>query len=392
MKRILIISHKSPYAPLDGGVLAIRNFFEALNRHSEFEVYMFCVETQKHKHTIPSNHFCKDNCESHFIDTGLKPVDALKHLLNGKSYNLSRFYSKALSLKIQEHLKKHTYDFVLFESLFSTVYYKDIKPLFSGKILYRSHNVEYKIWEKLADHEGNPLKKWYLKTLTSALKRYEVDIHHKMDAIFSISKDDLKFYKSNTTIPVYLLFFIRSQMERTLPLKEQAFFHLGSMDWQPNLEAVDWFVNQVWKQVYKENNSLKLYLGGKAMPEKYFNMEDSGIVAFDYVEQGDDFMQKYGTLVVPLFTGSGIRIKVVDALSIQVPILSTDIGISGIGIEENKHFLKANSAKDFQDQILRIGKKEVDLEGIVKKSGIFAKENFEEHTVLNRFFHQLNQI
>lgn len=391
MKRILIISHKSPYAPLDGGVLAIRNFFEALCKHPSFEVFMFCIETDKHKHN-PTNEIGAKYCESHFIDTSLKPVSALSHLLKGKSYNLSRFYDKALSDKIQVHLNENSYDYILFESLFSTVYLNDLKANFSGKFLYRSHNVEYKIWDNLTSREKNPLKKWYLGQLTSTLKTYENNLHHQVDSIFSISKDDLNYYKANTTVPSYLLFFIRSQKDRRKTINSKAFFHLASMDWQPNLEAVDWFVEQVWKDVYKEDNSLVLYLAGKCMPQQYFQMEAYGIKAFDYIDEGDTFMQEYGTLVVPLFTGSGIRIKVVDALSINVPVLSTQIGVSGIGLEKDTHYLEANSSEDFKTSILRIGKKDVDLGEMVKKSKIFAHENFEEHSVIERFFHQLNQI
>ena len=391
MKRILIISHKSPYAPLDGGVLAIRNFFEALCKHPNFEVFMFCIETHKHKHN-PQGHEFASKCQSHFIDTELKPVDAVKHLVKQSSYNLSRFYDKDLSDQIKDHLKNNTYDFILFESLFSTVYFNDLKPVFSGKFLYRSHNVEYKIWDKLATREKNPLKKWYLKALTKTLSAYENEVHTKMDAIFSISKEDLEYYSSHTSVPSYLLFFIRAQKDRQKEVNSKAFFHLASMDWQPNLEAVEWFVNHVWKDVYNQDNSLTLYLGGKCMPEQYFKMENLGIKAFDYIEQGDDFMQNHGTLIVPLFTGSGIRIKVVDALSIDVPVLSTPVGVSGIGLEKDIHYLEAKSSSDFKETILRIGKKEVDLEKMAKKSKIFALENFEEHSVIERFSQQLNQI
>ena len=362
MKRILIISHKSPYAPLDGGVLAIRNFFEALCKHPNFEVFMFCIETKKHKHNSSGQQYAK-YCESHYIDTDLRPVDAITHLLTNKSYNLSRFYDKQLSDKIKNHLAVNTYDYILFESLFSTVYFEELKSVFKGKFLYRSHNIEHEIWRNLAQREHNPLKKWYLKKLTSTLKYYETEFHNKVDAIFSISKEDLTYYKSKTEVPSFLLFFIRSQKERKETINSKAFFHLASMDWQPNLEAVEWFVEHVWKDVYSKDNSLILYLAGKCMPKPYFEMEDYGIKAYDYIEEGDAFMQEHGTLIVPLFTGSGIRIKVVDALSINVPVISTQLGVSGIGLEKDTHYLEANSVEDFKNTILRIGKKRCGFRG-----------------------------
>lgn len=391
MKRILIISHKSPYTSVDGGVIAIRNFFEGLNKHPEFKVTMFCIETQKHKHNQSENKY-KETCIPHYIDTRIKPLEAVKQLLKKQSYNLSRFYDSELSQKIINHLQSNTYDYILFESLFSTIYYHDLKSHFKGKFLYRSHNIEYNIWNKLSIHEKNPVKKWYLKQLTATLKQYELNIQDKMDAIFSISKEDLNFYKSSTSVPSYLLFFIRKPKSRINPIKPKSFFHLASMDWKPNLEAVQWFVEEVWKPVYKNDNSLTLYLAGKYMPEHYFNMANFGIKACDYVEDGDTFMQEHGTLVVPLFTGSGIRIKVADALCMNVPIISTNLGVSGIGIQNEIHYLEANSADDFRKHIQSIVKKDVDLDKMVKKSKIFANENFEEFAVLDQFSNQLNQI
>ena len=125
--RLLILSHKSPYAPVDGGVLAIRHFFEALVQDAHFEVFMICLSTQKHPHGNVPEAFQKQ-IKTIDIDTSLSKRKAFSQLIKNKSYNLSRFYKHAISQEIQSHLDEQPdYDFILFESLFSTVYFDDLK-------------------------------------------------------------------------------------------------------------------------------------------------------------------------------------------------------------------------------------------------------------------------
>lgn len=391
MKKLLIISHKSPFAPVDGGVLAIRNLFFDLQISGNFKVDFCCLTTDKHPDNNLENQK-KHNYSTFKIDTGLNPWQALKHLATGKSYNVSRFYNSEFSEILKKKVLNESYDFILFESLFSTVYLNDLKPIFKGKLIYRSHNIEHHIWQRLMNQEGNHLKKWYLKTLTKSLKKYEEGIHNEFDGIFSISKSDLEYYKSNTETKCHLLFFTRPQIERKTVLDPTSFFHLGSMDWQPNIEAVDWFVTKVWKPAYKVNSKIRLNLAGKHMPEKYFTMQKFGINAKDYIDEGDIFMQNHGTLVVPLFSGSGIRIKVVDALSLEVPILSTSIGVSGIGLESDLHYIEANNELEFQEKIIQMASENIDLSKIISNSKSFASLNFDSFNVMSKFNDQLNNL
>ncbi|MGB0870265.1 MAG: glycosyltransferase [Flavobacteriales bacterium] len=391
--RLLIISHKSPYAPIDGGVLAVRNFFEALCLDKEIEVEMVCLETNKHPH-LPNKNTFENRIDAKYINTDLNKKDALLSLFKGESYNLNRFYSKGISREICDKIVENQYDFILFESLFSTVYLKDIKKIYKGKLLYRSHNVEHHIWEKLAKSTSFLPKKWYLNKLASDLKSYEEDIHGAFDAIFPISKVDVEYYKTcvDQKVDIRLLYFIRDQRDREEQLNTNHFFHLASMDWQPNLDAVDWFVNEVWKPLHNQRPDLTLHLAGKSMPKTYFEMDQFGIKAYDYVEDGDAFMQNHGTLLVPLFSGSGIRIKVVDALSLNVPFISTSLGVSGIDLESEKHYLNAETKADFKKQILRIVKKEVDCLEMVENSKIFAEQHFQSESVVQTFKNQLRKL
>ncbi|MCT4664968.1 MAG: glycosyltransferase [Flavobacteriales bacterium] len=390
MRKLLIISHKSPYTHIDGGVLAVKNLWEELFEQVE-HVEMICFSTHKHPHLdikVPEKMQGKIHALN--IDTQITILGAFQALLKNQSYHLSRFYSEEISDFIKNKVSQTNWDAIVFESLFSLVYASDVRKYFKGKIIYRSHNIEHKIWERLANQHSGILKKWYLKKLTSQLKKEEKSLQNTADAIFAISKNDQDFYLKNGCVNSFLLFHQRHFLKRENQINPNHFFHLASMNWQPNIEAVEWFVEKVWKPVFAKKPNLKLFLGGKDMPEKYFDMQKYGIHAEGYIPHGDAYMQNHGSLIVPLFSGSGIRIKVVDALSLQVPVISTDIGVEGIGLIQDKHFLQANTDKEFQEAILSMNMEKINF--LTENSTNFALENFDSKKSISRFIQQIKQL
>jgi glycosyltransferase involved in cell wall biosynthesis len=390
IKKILIISHKSPYTHVDGGVLAIRKVFEGLNNYG-IDTELITLSTQKHPHKkelVPTEFENKINWFS--INTEVKKWDAFTHLLANKSYNLSRFYDISISKEIRKQIQTKNYDCIILESLFSAVYLTDIRKVFDKKIVLRSHNIEWKIWDRLANNSPSKLKTWYLKQLVKSLKKEEEAINNDVDAIFSISEKDKMEYAKQHNTPVHLLSHTRAIKARKGQLVSNRFFHLAAMDWLPNLEAVEWLVDNVWKEVQKQNPNVELVLAGKDMPKKYFDMKGLNITAFDYIENGDQFMQDNGILLVPLFSGSGIRIKIVDALSLSVPVISTNIGVEGIPVTENSEYILAQNKEQFVNAILQLTGQKANQ--IAQNALAFAKLNFDANKVYANFVTQLENL
>jgi hypothetical protein len=131
------------------------------------------------------------------VDTRLSPVKALHNLLfSHLPYNVERFVSPAMQARLAELLEQETYDVVQMEGTFVAWYagywvenglqrWKQLPP-----VVLRAHNVEYTIWEQLADNARNPLKKWYLRKLARRLQRFEHWMMHRFDAVAAITEAD----------------------------------------------------------------------------------------------------------------------------------------------------------------------------------------------------------
>jgi hypothetical protein len=188
--KILQICSKIPFPPKDGGSIAMNILTHGLINAGN-TVHVLAVNTPKHfikDDDIDPVYRKKTSYRSVFIDTSIKPVDAILNLFSSESYNIIRFYSKDFEKVLIESLQSEAYDVIQLETLWVTPYVDVIRKYSKAKIVLRSQNVEYMIWERLAADAANPLKKMYLKLLAGRLKKYELSLLNKYDAIATITE------------------------------------------------------------------------------------------------------------------------------------------------------------------------------------------------------------
>ena len=357
--KILQICHKPPYPAIDGGCIAINNISRGLLNQDQ-DLKIITISTIKHPFSpekIESNFKLKTNIEHLFVDTKLNIVDAFSNLVTYDSYNISRFFSPDFDQLVIKTLQSTNFDIVHLESLFTTPYLETIRNHSNAKIVLRSHNLEYMIWERLASETNNPAKKIYLNLLSNQLKNYEIDIISKIDGIAAISKEDEKKYlklgcKSPLqTIPFGIDTKAYKSIEKKINIGQLSFFHLGAMNWKPNLEAVGWLNKDIWPTISKSFPEYKLHLAGKNMPQWIINNSSNSIINHQEVESAIDFMNEFDIMLVPLLSAGGIRVKIIEGMALGKVIISTRIGAEGIDYKDGVNLIIANTALEFRDKI-----------------------------------------
>lgn len=360
--RVLQISHKPPFPPKDGGCLAIKNVSCGLVK-AGIELDVLTIETDKHpfkQSDIPKEYRDKMTVQSVHVDTSLNMVDAFASLVTSDSYNISRFFTPDVDLRLTEILNKNKYDIVHLESLFVTPYIGTIRRLSKAKIILRSHNLEYMIWERLALQAGNIAKKTYLKVLAKQLKRYEIATINDVDGIVSISYEDAgKYRKLDKKIPIMNLPFgiDVDDYSPTKKIAEKRFFHLGSLEWKPNLEGIQWFLSEVWPAYYKQHPDSKFVLAGRDIPESIVSKPEIGLDVVGEVENARKFMKENGVMTVPLRAAGGIRVKIIEGMALGVPVISTSMGAEGIKYNRGKNILIGDTPEEFIEQMAKCSPK-----------------------------------
>lgn len=361
--KILFLCNKSPWPAKEGGPMAMNMLITALI-DAGHQVRVLAVNSYKFNvdiSSIPGGYLSATRLELIDIDLKVKIWPAFRNLFSGKSYHVERFISPKFRSKLVECLQKETFDIIQLETLFMTPYIKDIRKYSVAKIILRAHNIEHLIWERIAAENKMLLKKYYLRHLASSLKKYECEILPQLDGIAAITPNDADFFKSviQASFPV-------SQVAVTDipfgidPGKYQkgsgtpefpSLFTLGSMNWIPNQEGIRWFLINVWPDVHKQFPELKYYVAGREMPEWMLKLEQPNVVILGEVEQAIDFIQSKAIMVVPLFSGSGIRIKIIEAMAAGKTVITTSLGAEGIHYINHQDLLIANLPCEFFEMI-----------------------------------------
>ena len=373
--RVLFLCNKSPWPPKEGGPMAMNMFIEGLIKAGH-HVKVLAVNSFKYQislNEIPPAYKKDTEIELVDVDLRLKPIQALTTLITGKSYHVSRFVSPALRKKIIQILETGKFDIVQLETVFMCPYISTIKRHSSAKIVLRAHNIEHLIWKRIARETKNPIRRWYIDQLSVSLEKYENRVAGLVDGIIPITASDARYFESivhgtgNFQDPSNQrqIYFARQVPVSDIPFgvdssayqypeiipEFPSLFSLGSMNWIPNQEGIRWFLEQVWPDIHRQFPKLKYYLAGRAMPEWMASLRIPNVVVVGEVEDASRFLAEKSIMIVPLFSGSGIRIKIIEGMAAGKTIISTTLGAEGINCTHLKNILIADSPCEFFEMI-----------------------------------------
>ena len=356
--KILQLCNKPPFPPVDGGTLAMHRITEGLLAAGH-EVKVLAVSTDKHPFradAIDEEYRQKTRVESVYIDLKVKPVDAGVALLCGDSYNVKRYESRAMERRIAQLLEEESFDVVQVESIFLTPYVPVIRSRSDASIVLRAHNVEHQIWRQNALQLRPSMKRWYMKKLALALRMYELEHINDFDAVACISPLDADYFKNNgCRRPMAVVPFAVDLQDEVLEteIEKGSVYHLGAMDWIPNVDSVRWLLDEVWPRVAEKSPGAKLYLAGRSMPDELLQRCSTNVIVEGEVVDAHEYMRGKQINIVPLLSGSGIRVKIVEAMSMGQCVVSTTVGANGIDYTDGENILIADTPDEMARQLKR---------------------------------------
>ncbi len=360
--KVLFLTNKIPYLAKDGGSLASLNFIRTYQKAND-EVFLLSFNTSKHFVDINK---VSDKSKNKLL--GLETVnlknnkvnlfDFLSAFFSKKSINIERFNKKEFLYKLKQIIKKYKFDIVQVEVLHISVYTDEVRKLTKAKIIYRAHNIEHFIWKRLAKETNNIVKKLLYNFLARRMKQFELSQIQKFDKILTISSVDEKYLQQYTETVIKTVPFVYKYDKNKFVKKDlipNSLYFLASFDWRPNKEGLDWFLTKVFPLIIEKNKEVKLFVAGRNMPDKMKKQNIKNVVFVGEVENQIEFIADKKIMINPILSGSGVRIKLIEALSLGKIAISTTIGAEGIQIENEKSIIIADTEKEFAEAILSNG-------------------------------------
>ncbi len=383
--KILQLCKKFPYPAKDGETIAVSSLSRALN-FLGCEITLACINSSKHHVDVKSipqeiNPYKAIYCVD--VDNAVTVTGAFANLFSKESYHVSRFVSeefKALLIKI---LKQEAYDIIQLETLYLAPYIETIRTHSKAIISMRAHNVEHEIWERVAGNTSFFPQKWYLNYLTKKLKSYEIKMLSAYDYLVTVSKKDLDALKTfgynNHSIVSPIGIDIKSYKLKEFKgtRKALSLCFIGSLDWMPNLEGVDWFLKEVWPSLNAKYSNLEFHIAGRNTPQRILNMKMQNVYIHGEVESALEFMNGHGISIVPLFSGSGMRVKILEGMALGNLIITTSLGLEGISAKHGKHLFIADTAEAFLDILDQCHEDPMLIEDLGSNAQAFVSKHYD---------------
>lgn len=311
------------------------------------------------------------------------------NLLSDLPYFMAKYRSNEMLARFEQILREREIDIVVCDFLMPSI---NLPASIEKPSVLFQHNVEAAIWKRHTEIAGNVLKKRYLKGQWKRTVRYESATCRKFDSVVAVSTNDAEVFASEYKAEhVYDIptgvdtdFFLPSSGHR--PSVTNIVF-TGSMDWLPNQDAIEWFIEGVMPIVRMSIPDATLTIVGRdpfpSLIERARN--DPAIRVTGRVPDVRPYMREASVYAVPIRIGGGTRLKLYEAMAMELPIVSTTVGAEGLPVSDGEELLLRDSEVDFAAAIVKIAGHHRFAEALGKRAGERVRRDFGWKQVAERF-------
>ena len=395
--KILLLCNKPPYPASEGGPMAMNSIIMGL-LDAGHQVKVLSVNNEKYHVTeanIPDDYRKKTGIELIDVDLRVRPVKALLNLFTKKSYHVERFISKEFKIRLAELLEKEHFDVVQLEMLFMAPYVDTIREHSKAMIVLRAHNVEHKIWERIAKETKFFIKRWYINHLANTLKDYELSAIETVDGVAAITRKDAAYFRKYCSKPIIDIPYGVYPEEFTPKYEIEGkpkFYHIGSMNWMPNEEGIRWFIEEVLPKTVEKVPDFIYHLAGRNMPEWLTNLKNPNVDVIGEVPDAKVFVSNHDVAIVPLLAGSGIRIKIIESMAMGKTVITTRVGAEGILYDEEVNLIIAENKAKMVEAIRAINENPQIAVKIGHAARKLVEETYDNRKIIARLLMFYEQI
>lgn len=364
MKKCLFITTQFPYPMDNGGKIGAFNGLSVVSENYDVTVLSFSEEMQYVKegleyfgNILPNVRF--ERPIKHDIHIRKKPLRLIyvmiKNYLSGKPYVTAKFDKADMYKAIDNQFRiMDYYDLVFVDYLNMGIYQEYIQNKYSrqfGQLVLKDHNKEFEIVEQEMEKSFG-IKKYILKRESFITRKYEEMCIYRADKVFSVCDDNTAFLKQNnefsyTMLPTFPMLPHREQLDN------HNLLYMGNLSWGANFDGLKWFIDRVMPLIISRYPDTKITVVGSG-PNKNIFEEYPYVNYRGYVKDITHIYDDQVIFVVPLFEGSGIRIKILEAFNNEIAVVSTTLGCNTIGANNNKEIMIADDARNFADAIISL--------------------------------------
>jgi glycosyltransferase involved in cell wall biosynthesis len=378
--RILQLSPQLPFPPTDGGKISIYYTYKNL-------VELGCKVTL----VALTDKSVSEEDERKYIIEGSKLITIehdsrnsidkiIKYFLTNKSIYIEKHYNKSIINDIEQKVDVSDFDIIHADHTNMAKLSLELGEKYNKSVGLRLHNIEYMIWKRYYDElKIYDPRRIFLLQQYKLLKKAEASYIEQTNVSFSITEVDKKradeITNNANVIAVPAGVDLDIWEEKVTNKKPNSLVIATTFNWIHNVNAISWFLKNVQGKLRERYKDLTLRIIGKNPPNFIEEYKEIGANALGFVDDVKPYLNESQIYIAPLFVGSGIRIKILEAMALGLPVVATDISAEGINADENNGLFRANN----EDEYINIISKLLDNDKLRKdassKARVFIENN-----------------
>jgi len=320
------------------------------------------------------------DCNTQIDEVGENETQRYRNAL--EEYGIRTFQNNFLKI-----LKQEKYDAVFFEFYYSAIIYlNDVRfwqP--TAKIIIDSVDVHYHRLLAKAKLTNNAIDYEHAKYI----QKKELSIYLKADMIIAVTEDDKKILlaeDSKLAIEIIPNIFSPRTLSENIDIIENSLIFIGGFAHDPNIDAMLYFCKEILPIIQQEIPNVRLRIIGSSIPEGIKALANKSIEVVGYVPDTQEYLQSSYISIAPLRYGAGMKGKVGEAMTLGLPVVSTSIGIEGIGLTPEENILMGNTPEEFSNQIIRLLQNKILHKKISASGQKFMHDNYSETALESKIY------
>lgn len=290
-------------------------------------------------------------------------LDYLRRLPSRAPYAVRKFTSPLVVRRVAEWMREREGDVAICDFLSASLNFP--RRLAVPCVLFQ-HNVESALWHRQATHEPHPLKRLAFKLEAAKMQAYERETVRRFHHIIAVSDHDRRLMSEMTDasrITVVPTGVDLAQYRAAAAAEEKApaagegaplVLFLGSMDWEANIDGVDYFCREIWPSVLERVPQARFRIVGRNPHARVRRLASASVEVTGTVPSVVEHLREAAVFVVPLRVGGGTRLKIFEAMAVGKAVVSTTVGAEGLDVTNGRDLILADDAGTFADSIVEL--------------------------------------
>ena len=373
--RILFVAPKIPWPATDGGRIAIYELVRHLTMRGH-QAALLGYGTQQSAEELRA-HAGLIWAKAITRDTATHPVAAALNIFSALPYTAAKYKSGEMSAAIHTALQEELFDLVQLENTHMGHYLRLVQKANKPSVL-RLHNVESLLAARFARTVLPPLS-WYVALQARRMRRFESWACEQASLCLAITQEDAARVRrlapeAQVAVSPAGVDLLR-YTPRAMSEEPRTVVFVGALDWPPNVDGIRWFRAKIWSRIVQAEPTVRWIIVGKTPPADILHWpeENRNIHVTGYVEDVRPYLHAASVVVVPLRSGGGMRLKILEAMAAGKAVVSTPMGAEGIPARNGKEIILAEANRSFGIEVVRLMREDAERKRIAKAARALAE-------------------